>query len=135
MRIIKKKFTAGLKKQTLLIAFVLLLLNVFAGAKEFYMGVSSYADRSNKTIADKISSTDQINLSKESDDLKTKLDAQMKQLAEKGFSGVLFVAKDGKVVLNNGYGLADRENKTSYTLPKLFSTSVRLPNNLQARRF
>jgi CubicO group peptidase (beta-lactamase class C family) len=53
-------------------------------------------------------------------ELGTKLDAQMREIAEKGFSGVLFVAKDGKIVLDKGYGLADRENKTPYSADTVF---------------
>jgi CubicO group peptidase (beta-lactamase class C family) len=53
-------------------------------------------------------------------DLGTKLDSQMRQLAEKGFSGALFVAKDGQIVLNNGYGLANKENATPYSADTVF---------------
>lgn len=49
-----------------------------------------------------------------------KLNSQMRQLAEKGFSGVLLVAKDGRTVLNQGYGLANKENKTSYSAETIF---------------
>lgn len=55
-----------------------------------------------------------------SGELGAKLDTQMRQLAEKGFSGVVFVAKDGQIALNKGYGLADRESKTSYTADTVF---------------
>jgi CubicO group peptidase (beta-lactamase class C family) len=53
-------------------------------------------------------------------ELGAKLDAQMRQLAERGFSGVLFVAKDGKIVLDKGYGLADREKTTPYSAETVF---------------
>jgi CubicO group peptidase (beta-lactamase class C family) len=53
-------------------------------------------------------------------ELGTKLDTQMRQVADKGFSGVLFVAKDGQIVLEKGYGLADRENKTTYSPKTVF---------------
>lgn len=53
-------------------------------------------------------------------ELGTKLDSQMQQLAEKGFSGVLFVAKDNQIVLNKGYGLANRESKITYNADTVF---------------
>jgi CubicO group peptidase (beta-lactamase class C family) len=53
-------------------------------------------------------------------ELGAKLDSQMQQLVAKGFSGVLFIAKDGQIVLNNGYGLANKENKTSYSADTIF---------------
>lgn len=55
-----------------------------------------------------------------SGELGAKLDSQMRQLAEKGFSGVLFVAKDGQIVLNNGYGLANKEDKIPYSADTVF---------------
>lgn len=54
-------------------------------------------------------------------DLGAKLDGQMRQLTDKGFSGVLLVAKDGQIVLEKGYGLANRENKTPYTAETVFT--------------
>lgn len=54
-------------------------------------------------------------------ELGAKLDGQMRQLTEKGFSGVLLVAKDGRIVLDKGYGLANRENKTPYTAETVFT--------------
>ncbi|HEX5706728.1 MAG TPA: serine hydrolase domain-containing protein, partial [Pyrinomonadaceae bacterium] len=53
--------------------------------------------------------------------LGAKLDSQMRQLTDKGFSGVLLVAKDGQIVLDKGYGLANRENKTPYTAETVFT--------------
>ena len=53
--------------------------------------------------------------------LGAKLDRQMRQLTEKGFSGVLLVAKDGQIVLDKGYGLANKENKTPYTAETVFT--------------
>jgi CubicO group peptidase (beta-lactamase class C family) len=53
--------------------------------------------------------------------LGVKLDGQMQQITKKGFSGVLFVAKDGQIVLEKGYGLANRENKTPYTAETVFT--------------
>lgn len=53
--------------------------------------------------------------------LGAKLDGQMRQLTEKGFSGVLLVAKDGQIVLDKGYGLANKENKTPYTAETVFT--------------
>jgi CubicO group peptidase (beta-lactamase class C family) len=50
------------------------------------------------------------------------LDNQMKQLADKGFSGVLLVARDGRIALRQGYGLADKENRTAYSAGTVFDT-------------
>ncbi len=48
-------------------------------------------------------------------ELGVKLDGQMRQLAEKGFSGVLFVAKDGQIVLGKGYGAANKPPRSKLT--------------------
>lgn len=49
-----------------------------------------------------------------------KLDDQMRLITDKGFSGALFVAKDGRIMLEKGYGMANRENKTPYTAETVF---------------
>ncbi len=54
-------------------------------------------------------------------DLGAKLDGQMGLIAEKGFSGVLLVAKNGQIVLEKGYNLANREDKTAYTAQTVFT--------------
>jgi CubicO group peptidase (beta-lactamase class C family) len=54
------------------------------------------------------------------DSLGTKLDNQMRQLAEKGFSGIVFVAKNGRIELNKGYGLANKEKKAPYSAETVF---------------
>jgi CubicO group peptidase (beta-lactamase class C family) len=54
-------------------------------------------------------------------ELGTKLDSQMRQLTDKGFSGVLLVAKDGQIVLEKGYGLANRGNKITYAPKTVFT--------------
>ena len=43
------------------------------------------------------------------DDLSKKIDSYVLTAVEHGFSGAVLVAKEGKVILHNGYGLADRE--------------------------
>ncbi len=48
------------------------------------------------------------------------LDQYLSRLEALGFSGAVLVAKDGKVVLHKGYGLADREKKTPYTPETVF---------------
>jgi CubicO group peptidase (beta-lactamase class C family) len=53
-------------------------------------------------------------------ELGIKLDRQMQQLAEKGFSGVLFVAKDGRIVLDKGYGVANKEQQIPYNPKTVF---------------
>jgi len=54
-------------------------------------------------------------------ELGAKLDGQMRELTVKGFSGVLFVAKDGQIVLEKGYGLANRESKITYAPKTVFT--------------
>ncbi len=44
-------------------------------------------------------------------DLAKLLDAYLSRLERLGFSGTVLVAKDGKVLLEKGYGMADRERK------------------------
>ncbi len=44
-------------------------------------------------------------------DLSSKLETYLGRLEKLGFSGTVLVAKDGKVVLEKGYGMADRERK------------------------
>ena len=53
-------------------------------------------------------------------ELGAKLDNLMRQIAGKGFSGVLLVAKDGQIALEKGYGLANRENKMAYAPKTVF---------------
>jgi CubicO group peptidase (beta-lactamase class C family) len=48
------------------------------------------------------------------------LDRYLSQLETFGFSGSALVAKDGKVVLNKGYGLADRAKNQPYTASTIF---------------
>jgi CubicO group peptidase (beta-lactamase class C family) len=49
-----------------------------------------------------------------------KLDQYLSRLEALGFSGAVLVAKDGKIVLHKGYGLADREKKIPYTPETVF---------------
>jgi len=44
-----------------------------------------------------------------------RVDDYLTRLVPYGFSGAVLVAKDGQVVLEKGYGLADREGKRPYT--------------------
>lgn len=55
-----------------------------------------------------------------SGELGSKLDGQMQTLSGKGFSGVLLIAKDGKIILDKGYGLADHDNKIAYNPDTIF---------------
>ena len=48
------------------------------------------------------------------------LDRYLKALVGYGYSGAVLVAKNGEIVLNQGYGLADREKKTPFTPDTLF---------------
>lgn len=52
--------------------------------------------------------------------LGTALDRYLSQLETFGFSGSALVAKDGKIVLNKGYGLADRAKSQPYTSNTIF---------------
>src|SRR4051794_2863418 len=49
-----------------------------------------------------------------------KLDLFLTRLEGFGFAGSILVAKDGKVVLQKGYGLADREHGTPYAAVTVF---------------
>ena len=53
-------------------------------------------------------------------ELGAQLDARMRQIAAKGFSGALLIAKDGRIALASGYGLADRERKFAYSSETVF---------------
>ena len=45
-------------------------------------------------------------------DVITKIDDYLKEGAKNGFSGAVLIAKDGKIALNKGYGLANKEQET-----------------------
>ncbi len=47
------------------------------------------------------------------DNLRKELDSYILSAVKEGFSGAVLVAKEGKVILHNGYGLADREKNIS----------------------
>jgi CubicO group peptidase (beta-lactamase class C family) len=51
-----------------------------------------------------------------------KLDTYLAKITPFGFSGALLVAKGGEVILNKGYGLAIRSDKTLNTSDTVFST-------------
>jgi CubicO group peptidase (beta-lactamase class C family) len=51
----------------------------------------------------------------------TKLDQLLTRYAMYGFSGTVLMAKDGKIILNRGYGLADRERNRSNTAETVFA--------------
>ena len=50
------------------------------------------------------------------------IDQYMSRTVPFGFSGALLVAKDGELLLNKGYGYADRNNKVKNTSSTIFST-------------
>lgn len=52
--------------------------------------------------------------------LATKIDNYMKSGVEKGYAGSLLVAKGGKIILNKGYGFADRANNIVNTPDTIF---------------
>lgn len=50
-----------------------------------------------------------------------KLDTYLKKLVNFGFSGAVLVSIDGKIILNKGYGYANKENRTINTAATIFS--------------
>jgi CubicO group peptidase (beta-lactamase class C family) len=48
-------------------------------------------------------------------DVAARVDQYLTRLVPYGFSGAVLIAKDGQVVLEKGYGLADRESRLPYT--------------------
>jgi CubicO group peptidase (beta-lactamase class C family) len=55
-------------------------------------------------------------------ELAKKLDLYLTRITPFGFSGALLVAKDGKVILNKGYGMAIRSGNVPNTSETVFST-------------
>lgn len=49
-----------------------------------------------------------------SDDAARRVDDYLARLVPHGFSGAVLIAKDGRIVLRKGYGLADRRSKLPY---------------------
>lgn len=54
-------------------------------------------------------------------ELSTKLEAALQQAAAKGWSGSAIVSKGGAVLVEKGYGFADRETKRAQTAETVFS--------------
>jgi CubicO group peptidase (beta-lactamase class C family) len=54
-------------------------------------------------------------------ELQTKIDDFLTGLTKNGFSGVVFVAKDGAILLSKGYGVADRERSVPITNQTVFT--------------
>ncbi|UTW60330.1 serine hydrolase [Kordiimonas sp. SCSIO 12603] len=52
--------------------------------------------------------------------LAARIDDYMISGVEKGYAGTLLVAKDGKIILNKGYGFADKENGVDNTPDTVF---------------
>lgn len=59
-------------------------------------------------------------LSKKNMLLKTKIDNYIKQNESSGFSGAVLVAEKGEILLNKGYGLADKDNNILNTPNTVF---------------
>jgi CubicO group peptidase (beta-lactamase class C family) len=55
-------------------------------------------------------------------DIAKKLDIYLTRITPFGFSGALLVAKDGKIILNKGYGMAIRSENVPNTSETVFST-------------
>lgn len=49
-----------------------------------------------------------------------RLERYLTKAANNGYSGSVLVSLDGKILLNNGYGLADREKKIKFTSSTIF---------------
>ncbi|MCG2459774.1 beta-lactamase family protein [Flavobacteriaceae bacterium F89] len=52
----------------------------------------------------------------------TSVDTYLSRTVPFGFSGAVLVAQDGQILLNKGYGYADRSNKIENTIASVFST-------------
>ena len=61
-------------------------------------------------------------LCQNNNDIKEKLHEYMTRSEKNGFSGVLLVAKQGEIILSQGYGLADRERNIPITSQTVFTT-------------
>ncbi len=55
-------------------------------------------------------------------ELGNKIDRYLRRITPFGFSGALLVAKDGKIILNKGYGMAIRSENIPNTSETVFST-------------
>jgi len=55
------------------------------------------------------------------DEIKAKIDEYMTLVEKNGFSGSLLVAKEGKIILSKGYGLADRKRNIPVTNQTVFT--------------
>ena len=47
--------------------------------------------------------------------LERKIDHYLNEGVANGFSGSILIAKEGKIILNKGYGMANKENNNPYT--------------------
>ena len=55
------------------------------------------------------------------DEIMAKIDEYMTGVEKNGFSGALLIAKQGKIILSKGYGLADRERNIPVTNQTVFT--------------
>ena len=55
-----------------------------------------------------------------SGELGAKINSRTLELEAKGFSGVLFISKDGQTLISKGYGLANREKQIPYSPETVF---------------
>jgi CubicO group peptidase (beta-lactamase class C family) len=62
-----------------------------------------------------------LSVNRNDDEITAKIDEYMTLVEKNGFSGSLLVAKDGKIVLSKGYGLADRERNIPVTNQTVFT--------------
>lgn len=54
------------------------------------------------------------------DELKVKLDDYLNRFTAYGFAGTIFVAKEGEIILNKGYGLADKKRDIPCTAETVY---------------
>jgi CubicO group peptidase (beta-lactamase class C family) len=55
--------------------------------------------------------------------LRPELDSMMTHLTQEGYSGSVLIARNGKIILEKGYGLADREQNIPNTSDTLFNVA------------
>jgi CubicO group peptidase (beta-lactamase class C family) len=56
----------------------------------------------------------------QADELETQIDTYLTALVSQGFSGAVLVAKDGTIILEKGYGLANDEEERPFTADTVF---------------
>lgn len=68
-----------------------------------------------------VSTIMQLSFAQPAQDITIRLEQTLQQFAEQGWSGSALVASKGSILLNKGYGLADRESKKAQSQETVFS--------------